>query len=131
MKTTKKKEVKKEEKEVKEFNLKEAFVLWNHESKAGSDYLTGYISEDKDSNLIAFYNTNKKNANEPDIRVYLSSNDEKEKALTSVCSLWENIGKNNKRYLSGTTDENERIVAFYNDKSQDKRPYIRAYYKED
>lgn len=125
--TTKKNETKGE---TKEFNLKESFVLWQHKSKAGEGYLSGYISDDKNSNLIAFYNTNKKNAKEPDVRVYLSSENEKEKPLKEICSLWENISKNGTRYLSGVTDEKENIVAFYNNENEEKRPYIRAYYKE-
>lgn len=130
MKTTTKKVEKKGE-EKKEFNLKEAFVLWRHVGKA-NDYLTGFISDPAgivEQKIIGFFNTNKKNAKEPDIRIYLL--DDEGKRTEQICSLWENLSKNEKRYLTGTTDENEKITAFYNNSENEKQPYIRAYYKED
>lgn len=119
--------VKKEEKkEVKqEFNLIEAFVLWKNTSKSGKDYLKGYdLNKTK---LVAFFNSNKKNPKEPDVRVY--SIDSEGKQEKEVASLWENVTQNEKRYLTGNTDEKEKLVAFYSNK--EKAPYIRAYFKED
>lgn len=123
---------KEQEKEIKkegEFSLKESFVLWKEKSKSGSDYLKGNILENS-IRIVGFYNTNKKNPKEPDIRIY-SVNDE-EKVDKEVCDLWETVSKNEKRYLTGSTDDKERIIAFYNDKQNEEgtRPYIRAYYKD-
>lgn len=129
MRTTKQKEVKKNESEVKqEFNLKESFVLWKKKSKSGLEYLSGFTSGEEKVNLVGYFNTDKKNPKEPDIRVYLSS-DEKQKE--EVASLWANVGKNDNKYLTGSTNENEKLVAFYGKEHQELRPYIRAYYKED
>jgi hypothetical protein len=131
MKTQTTKKVEKKGEEKKEFDLKEAFVLWKHESKANTSYLTGYAIDPagvSDSKIIGFFNTNKKNAKEPDVRVYLVDDDGKR--AEQICSLWENVSKNDKRYLTGSTDENEKITAFYNNSDDEKKPYIRAYYKE-
>lgn len=114
--------------EERKFDLTEAFVLWENKSKAGRKYLSGTTSEEVDYlDLVGYYNTNKKNPKEPDIRIYVSDKDGKQE---EVCSLWENISKNETRYLTGTTNENEKIIAFYNNvEEHPNRPYIRAYYK--
>lgn len=123
---------KEQEKEIMkkgEFSLKESFVLWKSKSKSGTDYLKGNVLENS-ARLIGYFNTNKKNPKEPDIRIY-SLNDE-DKQDKEVCDLWETVSKNEKRYLTGSTDDNERIIAFYNDNQNEEgtRPYIRAYYKD-
>lgn len=107
----------------KENNLKESFVLWKNVSKNNVEYLKGYTSGGTD--LVAYFNTNKKNPKEPDIRVYCEV--EGENSVVEVCSLWDTISKNNTRYLTGVTNENERIIAFYD--GTNNRPYIKAYYK--
>lgn len=128
MRTVNEKEVKTNETGVKqEFNLKEAFVLWKNESKNKTEYLRGFTS-DKKVKLVGFFNTNKKNPKEPDVRVYVTDNEGKD---IEVASLWESITKNNKRILTGSTNENEKLVAFYGKEHQEMRPYIRAYYRED
>ena len=105
----------------------EAFVLWKQLSKTGMEYLNGYIIEDgkRGSSIVGFFNGKKKNPKEPDIRIYLSTD---ELAKQEICSLWEHISINEKRYLTGSTDENENITAFYNNSDVENRPYIRAYY---
>ena len=115
----------------KEFNLTEAFVLWKNKSKNNVEYLSGKLS-DEGSNvkLVGYFNTRKKNPKEPDIRIYDIDSDGTQGI--EVCSLWENIGKNEKRYLTGTTNDQEKIIAFYNNMEENpNRPYIRAYYKQD
>lgn len=115
--------------EVKEFKLPEAFVLWENTSKAGMKYLSGNTSEELHTKLVGFYNTNKKNPKEPDIRIYDIDSDGNQG--NEVCSLWENISKNETRYLTGSTNEQEKIIAFYNNVEENpSRPYIRAYYKQ-
>ena len=132
MRKTFEKEVKPVEKEVvNEFTLEEAFVLWKNKSKAGNDYLKGHTSEAcGNQNIVGFFNTNKKNPKEPDVRIYLidaEGNQDKE-----VADLWESISEGKgTRYLTGTTEDKEKLVAFYGQDSQEKRPYIRAYFKED
>lgn len=116
--------------EEKTFNLTEAFVLWKNKSKAGENYLSGYTSEtENNTKLVGFYNTKKKNPKEPDIRIY--DIDSEGNQGNEVCSLWENISKNENRYLTGTTNENEKIIAFYTKDKINDRPDIRAYYKQD
>lgn len=121
---------KEQEKEVKkgEFDLKESFVLWKEKAKSETDYLKGNILENS-IRLVGFYNTNKKNPKEPDIRIY-SLNDEGNQDK-EVCDLWETVSKNEKRYLTGSTDDKEKIIAFYTEEQNKEgtRPYIRAYYK--
>lgn len=112
-----------------EFNLKECFVLWKNTTEKG-DYLSGFTSFNPESKvkLIGFFNTNKKNPNEPDFRIYYT--DEKGSKSDLAVSLWENIGKNDNRYLTGTTSDNEKVVAFYGREHQEQRPFIRGYFKD-
>ena len=130
MKKTIEKEVNKES-EVKEFTLEQAFVLWRNESKNGKFYLKG--KDLHDNKIVGFFNTNKKNPKEPDIRVCEVSIDDQGKETTGneICSLWDNESKNGNRYLTGTTDEKEKIVAFYGKEHEEARPYIRAYFKDE
>lgn len=121
--------VKKEEVKKSEFNLKECFILWKNKAKSGLDYLSGKTVDETQVKLIAYYNTNKKNPNEPDIRVY-SKNEEGKKDI-EVASLWETIGRSDKRYLTGSTNEKEKLVGWYSKLDDEKQPYIRVYYKED
>ena len=115
--------------ERKEFTLEEAFVLWKNESKNKIVYLAGNTSEKLGKEkLVAYFNTNKKNPKEPDIRVY--DLDKEGKMNKEVADLWETVSPKNVRYLTGTTDEKEKLVAFYGDENQEKRPYIRVYFQE-
>lgn len=127
MKTT----INKEQEERKE--MKEAFVLWRKESQKGTHYLTGFATVNgKKINLIGYFNSNKKNPKEPDVRVYESiknGDGTYSKSEKEIASLWEEVTKNNKRILKGTTNDNERLVCFYGDVNKEARPYIRAYYE--
>lgn len=109
--------------------LKESFVLWKNISSKNNEYLSGIATDDPSNTfkLIGYFNTNKKNPKEPDIRIY-SLNDEG-KQDSEVASLWESVSKNNNRYLTGTTNEKEHLIAFYGNTEDEKRPYIKAYYK--
>lgn len=113
--------------ENKEVQMKEAFALWLHKSKAGNEYLSGSCDESiGNTKLVGYFNTMKKNPKEPDIRIYtLDPEGHQDK---EVADLWENESKNKTRYLSGTSDEKEKLVGFYGDKKEEKRPYIRVYF---
>lgn len=110
----------------KEFNLKEAFVLWKNESKSkpGTFYLAGYVNNEEKTKLVGFFNTDKKNPKEPDIRVGIKQEDK----IVEVASLWTNIDKNEKKYLTGVTDEKEKLVGWFGQENQEMRPFIRCYY---
>lgn len=116
-----------EEKQTVNFELKEAFVLWKKTSVNGLVYFKGN-TEDKKTKLIAYTNTMKTNPEQPDIRVYVLDS-EGNKGI-EVASLWENIGRESgKRYLNGKTNENENLRGFYAKEDDDKKPYIRVYYR--
>lgn len=114
--------------EKKGFDLKEAFVLWKNESKKtpGYYYLAGFVSNEDKTKLKGFFNTDKKNPKEPDIRVYT----EIEGKLVEVASLWTNIDKNEKKYVTGTTDEHEKLVGWFGQENQEARPFLRVYYEK-
>jgi len=119
--------MKKVEKETKK-QLESAFSLWENIGKNKKEYLTGM--DCNDHKLIGFYNTEKKNDREPDVKVY-ELNDKNEIG-TNVASLWINESKDKKvKYLSGLTSDNEKIVAFYNDDTSNNKPLIRAYFKDE
>lgn len=106
----------------KEFNLKESFVLWKNTSKEGKAYFTGQAG--KGNKVTGFYNTNKKNPKEPDLRVI-------DKEDKEFASLWCNVGKNEKKYLSGSLKDGKKIVGFFAKVEDEKKPFIRVYLSED
>ena len=115
----------KEEKKEK-FDLQECFALWKHESKNNVIYLTGF--DFNKNRLVAFYNK-KENDKQPTLRIY----DLKEDGSTGeeIITLWEAKSKQDNIYLNGITNENEKIIAFYGDEKDDKRPYVKGYFKKD
>ena len=118
------------ETEGKEFNLKEVFVLWKQVSKSGIKYLSGTTNEELGFRVVAYYNTEKKNPKEPDIRVY-ETDSEGKLTQNEVAALWEDISKNEKRYLTGMDNEKVKLIGFYSDLSKHPdAPYIRVYYKD-
>ena len=120
---------KKTETERKE--LTPIFALWTKQSKEGNVYYTGKTEDD--TRLIAFVNSNKKNPKEPDIRVYVNEKQEDGSYKMSneeVASLWSNISDKGSRYLSGSTNENEKVVGFYGELTEETKPYIRVYLQE-
>ena len=115
---------KKEEK--KEFDLQEACVLWLHTSKNGKEYLKGH--DLNRNNVVGYFNI-KENEKQPTIRVY--SLDKENKIDSEIITLWETESLNKSTYLSGYTDENEKVIAFYGNKEDLNRPYIRVYFKDE
>ena len=119
MRTTKKEEVKE-----KETKLDECLALWLHKSKEGKKFLSGKAyTEDR---VIGFF-VAAKNENMPKIRVYAL--DEEGKTTDEIVTLWENEGKNGK-YLSGITNDNEKVIGFYGEETKEMRPYVRVYFSK-
>ena len=113
--------------EGEKFDLQEAFVLWRNESKS-TVYYTGYdLNKNK---MIAFENTNKKSDKEPDFRVYYTDKEGKREERSCV-GLWFTESKKGNKFLTGKTNEDEKIIAFLGDVNKEKRPYITAYFKKD
>lgn len=109
-------------------DLKEVFALWE-EKKGDTVYYTGKTSGEKPTRIVAFVNTLKKNPNQPDINVYEQV--EKGKEKPQLASLWLNKSKAGKFYYSGQDNEEQKLVGFDNDNTQDgKYPSIRVYYSE-
>lgn len=110
-------------------NLKEAFALWENK-KGDTVYYTGKTSTTNPVRIVAFITLEKKNEKEPDIRVYEQV--EKGQKKPELASLWVNKSKAGKVYFSGTTNDNEKLVAFINDDTKDgKYPAIRVYFAND
>lgn len=114
-----------------EVTLKEAFALWKNVGKTtGKEYLSGNASKEcgelAGAALVGFYNTNKENPKAPDIRICVKDGDK----TIEVASLWENISKNEKRYLTGMTNEKEKLVGFYSKEENTNKPDIRVYFKD-
>lgn len=107
--------------------MEQAFALWRRKSKDGKKtYFTGKMG---DTNLTAFYNTEKKNLKEPDMRVYVRNADG-ELSKEVYVSLWCNATKNGKKVLSGKVD-GKRVVGFINANADEKHPYISVYWSDD
>lgn len=120
--TDKKQETKKEE-----FDLQECFTLWIQESKNGMKYLSGY--DFNKNRLVGFYNK-KTNEKQPSIRIY-DVDDKGKLGSEELITLWNTEFKSGKKGLSGNTNENEGIIAFFNtDGTESKKPYIIGYFKK-
>lgn len=103
-------------------------ALWRRKSASGKSYFSGQ-TEDKQTFLTAFYNTDKKNLKEPDIRIYnrdAEGNLSKEPWL----SLWCNATKKGKKVLSGKLD-GKKVVGFIKADADEKHPYISVYFEAD
>lgn len=117
-KTNQKEEVKKE-------YPKEHIILWKKEGKKGVKYLDS-------SFYVAFYNTKKKNPNEPDLRIHVKEPDGK--AGQEYASLWCNTSKNGNKYLTGHLNnvEKTKLVGFLSGKNKpEKAPDVRIYKQEE
>lgn len=121
---------KKQETQVKEFNLKRVCTLWIYSSKdKKSKYLSGRA--DAGEKIIGFFNSkDRENPKEPDIRLYFNKSKDDKKEVYGA--LWCNATKNGKKYLSGKV-EDKRVVGFFNSKAEVDGiiPYINIYLSED
>lgn len=112
--------------------LKKVLALWKRTSKNGKAYFSGKVDDgtfENDFNVTAFYNTDKKNLKEPDLKIY-ARDDEGNLSKEPLLSLWCNPTKNGKKVLSGKLD-GKRVVGFINEKASEKQPYISVYYSND
>ena len=111
----------------KEFTMVEVFALWKKKAKSGADYFTGRSVEG--INLRGFFNTNKKNPKEPDLRVYTVYKDG-ELSEKPIISMWCNVSKNQNKFLTGVINE-KRVVGFIRKTDNDKAPYVTVYFSDD
>ena len=129
-KTSKKVTTKAQATQKKEFNLERFITLWIYKSEKGSKYLSG-TTEDKKFKLTGFFNNEKQNPKEPDIRIYVRD-DEKNLSKEPYISLWCNVKDgSDKKYLSGKIDD-KKVVGFFNAKAKvnGTMPYINIYFSE-
>lgn len=115
--------------EQKEFNLERLLTLWIYKGK-GAKYLSG-VTEEGDK-LTGFFNKEKKNPKEPDIKLYIRD-DEGNISKDVYLSLWCNATDSGKKYLSGKFDNGDRVVGFFNAKAEVNGiiPYINVYLSDD
>ena len=104
------------------------FALWKKTAKDGK---TTYFSGKTETGtfLTAFFNGQKKNPKEPDVRVYTQDKDHN-LSKEEYVSLWVNVAKSGRKYLTGKIGD-KRVVGFINDKSEGNHPYVSVYYSED
>lgn len=112
---------------------KSIIALWKKRSKDGKKtYFTGKMEDGTNENefyLTAFYNTDKKNLKEPDMRVY-ARDDEGNLSKEPILSLWCNATKNGKKVLSGKID-GKRVIGFINQNAKENQPYISIYWSDE
>lgn len=114
---------KKAEATKKEFQMEQALVMWRKKSSKGGYFFSGLAGEKR---LVGFYNGKKKNPKEPDIRIYECDEEGKAKDEEFI-SLWMNVSKNDKKYLSGKLD-GKKVVGFIYSGKNEKAPYFTCYY---
>lgn len=109
--------------------MEQVCALWKHKAKSGTKYFTGKTN---DVDVVAFYNTDKKNPKEPDLRIYAQIKEEgKTKRGEEICSLWVSVSeKTQKKYLSGKLND-QRVVGFIYEGENEKAPYISVYLSEE
>lgn len=108
--------------------LERVLSLWKNKSKDGKKvYFSG--KTEGGSFLTGFYNTNKKNLKEPDLRVY-ARDTEGNLSKDPFVSLWANATKNGKQILSGAID-GKKVVGFIKKDATEKQPYISVYWSEE
>lgn len=114
-------------------NRQQVFALWEQKSQKGLKYFTGtHTDGDKECKVIAFYNTDKTNPKEPDLRIYqqIKKGDRYQRG-EEITSLWCNFSeKSKKKYLTGKIN-GQRLVGFINENENPKAPKISVYVSED
>lgn len=110
--------------------MEQALALWKHKTKrTHRTYFTGTVG---DVAVVGFYNTHKKNPNEPDIRVYSNTIIAGERVLgDEVCSLWANHSEEKEMFYFTGKLNNKNVVGFIYNGDNSKAPYLSIYYRED
>lgn len=115
-----------EVKEAKEF-AKPIILLWKEKGKKGTSFL-------KSKYYTGFYNTRKKNPNEPDVRIYKNLA-EGGISQEEYASLWCNVSeKTGNKYLGGhlTDDKAVKLIGFIKkEKKNEKQPDVEIYLQEE
>lgn len=113
-----------------ERKMEQAFALWKHKTKrTRRTYFTGVIGE---QNIVAFYNTHKKNPNEPDIRVYSNDTIAGERVVgDEICSLWANHSEEKDMFYFTGKLTGKNVVGFIYSGDNTKAPYLSVYFKEE
>ena len=113
--------------------LQGVLALWKRTSKDGKKtYFTGKVDDGTFENecyVTGFYNTEKKNLKEPDLRIY-ARDDEGNLSKEPFLSLWCNATKNGKKILSGKLN-GKRVIGFIKADASEKHPYISVYYSNE
>lgn len=119
------KEVKEVKEEKKAFDLEVACTLWKSESKEKMEYLKGY--DLNDNRVVGFFNT-KEGEKQPKLKVFgLKENGDID---TCIITLWETISQKGNLYLSGETDDKEKVIGYYNNSENPNAPFIKIYFKK-
>jgi len=111
----------------KHAEMQQIFAMWKREGKKGTPYYAGVTKDGTE--LRGFYNTKKKNLNEPDLRIY-EVDKQGNLGKDEIGSLWCNSTKDGKKkYLSGKIFDTVRVVGFFNEKAtkENKQPSFRVY----
>lgn len=101
---------------------KSNIALWKKTSENGKKYLAN------NDGLIGYYNTNKKNPKEPDLRVFVKLGSEN----LELASLWCNVSeKTGNKYLSGKLIDGTKLIGFFNKVEEgSKKPNVLIYLNE-
>lgn len=106
-------------------NENQILALWKQTSKDGNSFLSS-------KEYVGFYNSNKKNPKEPDLRVY--KKDENGKiGKESLLDMWCNPTKDGKgKYLTGKIS-GRKVVGFITKEwtEESKKPYLSVYYSDE
>lgn len=100
-------------------------ALWKQTSKKGDSFLSS-------KDYVGFYNSNKKNPKEPDMRIYKKDADGKV-GKESLLDLWCNVTKDGKgKYLTGKIS-GRKVVGFITKDwtEESKKPYVSIYYSDE
>lgn len=112
----------------KEFKMKDVFTMWLYTSKNNKGmYLSG--RDVTGQKLVGFFNGKKNNPKEPDVRIYACTEDGISKE--EYISLWCNVSKNGKKFLSGKMG-GTRVVGFISSRAEADGtiPYFTVYFSE-
>lgn len=113
--------------------MKQVLALWKRTSKDGKKtYFTGKVDDGTFENnfyVTAFYNTDKKNLKEPDLKIY-ARDDEGNLSKEPLLSLWCNATKKGKKILTGKLD-GKKVIGFIKRDGTENMPYISVYYSDE